>query len=52
VRHKDWRQLVVEADPDFIQESQNPVEYEMTGRNQMKRIFRGYYKQRGPYEPP
>lgn len=46
VRQKTWRQLVVEADPDFVQESENPVEYEFAGT---KRKFRGRYKQRGAY---
>lgn len=51
VRHKNWRQLVIEADPEWIQESQNPVEYEFTGVNVTKRIFRGYYQKRGAYAP-
>lgn len=47
VRQKTWRQLVVEADPDFVQESENPISYEFANG---KRKFRERYKQRGPYE--
>lgn len=46
VRTRELRQMCVEADPDFYQEAENPVEYEF---NSGKRIFRGRYKQRGPY---
>lgn len=50
VRHKSWRQMVVAADPEFVQDSENPPEYEMPSRNNTKRVFRGYYKNRGAYE--
>ena len=45
IRTKTLRQMVIEADPEFMEESENPVEYEFA-----KRKFRGRYKQRGPYE--
>lgn len=44
VTQKTWRQLVIEADPDYYQDSENPVEYEFKSRK-----FRGRYKQRGAY---
>jgi len=43
---KTLRQVVIEADPEYITEDRNPIEYEFP-----KRIFRGNYKTRGPYEP-
>lgn len=51
-REYSWRALVVQADPDFMQRSENPVEYEFTGPSgKAMRQFRGRYKQRGPYAP-
>lgn len=46
VKQKAWRQMVVEADPDFVQDSENPVEYSFSND---KRKFRGRYKSRGAY---
>ena len=43
---KTWRQMCIEADPDLVTEDRNPIEYEMAGG---KRIFKGNYKDRGPY---
>ena len=39
------RQMCLEADPEFIEDSENPIEYEFP-----RRKFRGRYKFRGPYE--
>lgn len=44
IRVRDIRQMCIEADPDFHNEGENPVEYEFT-----KRTFRGRYKYRGAY---
>lgn len=46
IRVRTLRQMVINADSEFMEESENPVEYEFT-----KRKFRGRYKTRGPYEP-
>ena len=43
-RTKTLRQMVVEADPAYIEDSENPVEYEFA-----RRKFRGRDKHRGPY---
>ena len=43
-RVRTLRQMVVAADADFIQEGENPIEYEFS-----ETIFRGRYKLRGPY---
>jgi hypothetical protein len=43
---KTLRQIVIEADPEYVVEDRNPVEYEFP-----KHTFRGNYKIRGPYEP-
>ena len=42
---KTLRQIVIEADPEYMTEDRNPVEYEFP-----RHIFRGNYKNRGPYE--
>lgn len=42
---KTLRQIVIEADPEYITEDRNPVEYEFPGHT-----FRGNYRNRGPYE--
>lgn len=41
---KTMRQMCIEADPEFITESTNPIEYEFT-----KRTFRGRTNHRGAY---
>lgn len=41
---KTLRQMCLEADPEFIEESLNPVEYEFS-----KRTFRGRTNHRGAY---
>lgn len=41
-----WRTIVVEADPEFVSEGLNPIEYEFNGG---KTVKRGYYQKRGPY---
>jgi hypothetical protein len=46
VRVTTLRQEVIKADPEFMQESEQPVEYEFSGG---KRKFRGRYKHRGAY---
>ena len=43
---KTLRQIVIESDPEFVAEDRNPIEFEFP-----RRIFRGNYKIRGPYEP-
>ena len=43
---KTLRQIVTEADPEYIAEDRNPVEYEFP-----RHTFRGNYKIRGPYTP-
>ena len=49
-REISFRALVVQADPDYTQRSENPVEYEFTGaRGKGVREFRGSYRVRGPY---
>lgn len=40
-------QEVQKADPKHNQESLRPTEYEFSNG----RVFKGYYKQRGAYEP-
>lgn len=45
---RPWRTLVIEADPEFVSEAENPVEYEFTKKNGT-RTFRGRYKSRGAY---
>jgi hypothetical protein len=42
---KTLRQMCIERDPDFIEDGENPIEYEFT-----RRKFRGRYRLRGPYE--
>jgi hypothetical protein len=37
---------VLEADPEFVQNANNVVEYEMSNG----KVFKGFYKTRGPYE--
>jgi len=44
VRIRTLRQMCLEADSDFIEESENQTEYEFS-----KRKFKGRYKYRGPY---
>jgi hypothetical protein len=46
IRVRTLRQMVIASDSEFMEESENPVEYEFT-----KRKFRGRYRVRGPYEP-
>ena len=46
IRTTTLRNEVVKADPEFMQESENPVEYEFGGG---KRKFRARYKHRGAY---
>jgi hypothetical protein len=45
IRVRTLRQLCIQSDSEFMEESENPVEYEFS-----KRKFRGRYKHRGPYE--
>lgn len=42
---KTLRQMCIENDPDFIEDGENPIEYDFP-----KRKFRGRYKHRGAYE--
>lgn len=42
------RQMCVDADPEFMTEGLRPVEYEM---GKAKRVFRGFYQERGAYTP-
>jgi hypothetical protein len=37
---------VLEADPEFVQNANNVVEYEMSNG----KVFKGFFKARGPYE--
>lgn len=55
---RDWRSLVLEADPDHTRKSRYVIEYEFTspggfGRPETHeggmRVFRGNYDQRGAY---
>lgn len=46
VRVRTLRQLCIEADPDFYQESREPVAYEFAGG---KRVFREITNLRGAY---
>jgi hypothetical protein len=43
-RTRVLRNMCIEADPEFIEESENPEEYQFS-----KRTFRGRYKHRGAY---
>lgn len=44
VRTRTLRQMVIQSDSEFMEESENPTEYEFS-----KRKFRGRYRHRGPY---
>lgn len=48
VMNRTLRQLVIEADPEYMVDSENPVEYEFKTKNGT-REFRGRYKSRGAY---
>ena len=38
--------MVRQADPDYTKDNEYVIEYEFNGK---RRIFKGYYKHRGPY---
>lgn len=42
---KTLRQMCLESDPEFMEESENPEVYRFG-----KRVFRERYRTRGPYE--
>ena len=56
-RQIDWRSMVVQADPEFNRDSVEAIEYEFTAKGRGRpethheghRVFRGRYKDRGPY---
>lgn len=43
--------IVLRRDPNYARESQEDVEYEMSSPKAGVRIFKGFYKSRGPYAP-
>lgn len=47
VKVTPWRTIVLSADPEFSMEDNNTEEYRFSNG----RVFRGNYKNRGPYEP-
>jgi hypothetical protein len=47
-RETTLRHEVLKADDEFIKESLNPVEYEFSSKHG-KRLFRGFYRNRGNY---
>lgn len=49
---KSWESMVYAKDKNFLRQSQEDVEYEMPRpRGGKPRIFKGFYKSRGPYAP-
>lgn len=46
---KSYEGEVLKADPDFLRASQEDVEYEFSSNRNGQRVFKGFYRSRGPY---
>lgn len=48
---EDYTTKVLKKDPNWLRDSQENVEYEMSSNGPQPRTFKGFYRSRGPYAP-